>query len=67
MVWVAASACSEMEHMPCVTQQVKGRQQEDPEKKGTMSKLEVESWEGHSCVGLRLACLSADVVTFLSQ
>lgn len=42
-VWVAAPARSEMEHMPCVTQQVQGRQQEDPEKKGTMSKLEVGS------------------------
>ena len=40
-VGVAAPACSEMEHMPCVTQQVKGRQQEDSEKKGTMSELEV--------------------------
>ena len=40
-VWVAAPARSEMEHVPCVTQQVKGCQQEDPEKKETMSKLEV--------------------------
>lgn len=39
-VWVATGS-SEMEHVPCVTQQVKGYQQEDPEKKETISKLDL--------------------------